>query len=65
MLIKLYKCVGNVSRGVGNTQNQILTNQILTNHFVNLRDLIAATGLVILPKLDSNRRFFSPCNLEI
>ena len=23
----------------------------------NLRDLIAATGLVILPKLDSNRRF--------
>ena len=25
----------------------------------NLRDLIAATGLVILLKLDSNRRFFS------
>ena len=32
---------------------------------VNLRDLIAATGLVILLKLDSNRRFFSPCDLEI
>ena len=31
----------------------------------NLRDLIAATGLVILFKLDSNRRFFSPCDLEI
>ena len=31
----------------------------------NLRDLIAATGLVILLKLDSNRRFFSPCDLEI
>ena len=31
----------------------------------NLRDLIAATGLVILLKLESNRRFFSPCDLEI
>ena len=31
----------------------------------NLRDLIAATGLVILLKLDLNRRFFSPCDLEI
>ena len=31
----------------------------------NLRDLIAATGPVILLKLDSNRRFFSPCALEI
>ena len=31
----------------------------------NLRDLIAATGLVILLKLDSNRRFFNPCDLEI
>ena len=29
----------------------------------NLRDLIAATGLVILLKLDSNRRFFSPCEI--
>ena len=28
-------------------------------------DLIAATSLVILLKLDSNRRFFSPCDLEI
>ena len=31
----------------------------------NLRDLIAATSLVILLKLDSNCRFFSPCDLEI
>ena len=31
----------------------------------NLRDLIAATGLVILFKLDSNRWFFRLCDLEI
>ena len=31
----------------------------------NLRDLIAATGLVILFKLDLNRWFFSPCDLKI
>ena len=31
----------------------------------NLRDLIAATGLVILLKLDLHRRFFSLCDLEI
>ena len=31
----------------------------------NLRDLIAATGLVILLKLDLNRRFFSLCDLDI
>ena len=31
----------------------------------NLRDLIAATGLVILLKLDSNRQFFSSCGLEV
>ena len=35
------------------------------NNKANLRDLIAATGLVILLKLDSNHRFFSPCDLEI
>ena len=32
---------------------------------VNLRDLIAATSLVILLKLDSNHQFFSLCDLEI
>ena len=31
----------------------------------NLGDLIAATGLLILVKLDSNRRFISPYDLEI
>ena len=31
----------------------------------NLRDLIAATGLAILLKLDSYRQIFSPCDLEI
>ena len=31
----------------------------------NLRDLIAATGLVILLRFDSNHRFFNPCDLEI
>ena len=31
----------------------------------NLKYLIAATGLVILLKLDSNRWFFSPCDLQI
>ena len=31
----------------------------------NLRDLIAASGLVILLKVDSNHRFFSWCDLEI
>ena len=30
----------------------------------NLRDLIAATGLVILLKLDSNRRFSAPVTLK-
>ena len=31
----------------------------------NLRDLIAATGLVIVLKFDPNHRFFVPCDLEI
>ena len=31
----------------------------------NLRVLIAATGLVMLLKLDSNQWFFSPCDLVI
>ena len=31
----------------------------------NLRDFIPAIGLVILLKLYSDRRFFSPCDLEI
>ena len=35
----------------------------MTFNKANLRDLIAATGLVILLKLDSNHRFFSPMSL--
>ena len=38
---------------------------IFLKNKANLRDLIAATGLVILLKLDPNHRFFSPCGLEI
>ena len=38
--------------------------EILLNK-ANLRDLIAATGLVILLKFDPNHRFFVPCDLEI
>ena len=41
-------------------------NCLLTYNKANLRDLIAATSLVTLYlKLDSNRRFFSPCDLQI
>ena len=64
---------------VGAITSTVLTSRRPTNHTIliykklewnrfnkaNLRDLIAATGLVILLKLDSNRRFFSPCDLEI
>ena len=35
----------------------------LIRNKANLRDLTAATGLVILLKLDSNRRFFSLCEI--
>ena len=38
---------------------------LITRNKANLRDLIAATGLVILLKLDSNSRFFSPYEIEI
>ena len=37
----------------------------MTFNKANLRDLIAATGLVILLKFDPNHRFFVPCDLEI
>ena len=37
----------------------------LYHYNANLRDLIVATGLVILLKFDPNHRFFSPCGLEI
>ena len=37
----------------------------MTMNKANLRDLIAATGLVILLKFDPIHRFFSLCDLEI
>ena len=45
-------------------ENSVHITGSLSNK-ANLRDLMAATGLVILLKLDSNHRFFSPCDLEI
>ena len=44
---------------------QLRVNLAIEKNKANLRDLKDATGLVILLKLDSNRRFFSPCDLEI
>ena len=38
---------------------------VIVHNKANPRDLIAASGLVMLLKLDSNRRFFSLCDLEI
>ena len=38
---------------------------LLLPNKANLRDLIAATGLVILLKFDPNHWFFVPCDLEI
>ena len=43
--------------------NEITTFFMITNK-ANLRDLIAATGLVILLKLDSNCRFFARVTLQ-
>ena len=45
--------------------SKLRTNCNIHNNKANLRDLIAATGLVILLKLDSNHRFCSPCDPEI
>ena len=39
-------------------------SSIQNNNKANLRDLIAANGLVILLKIDSSRRFFNPCDLK-
>ena len=63
-----------VERGYNETTLENMGNEMtqihleLYNHSknkVNLRDLIAATGLVIFLKLDLNRRFFSLCDLDI
>ena len=51
------------------TQTQVMTIPEGPNwprvNKANLSDLIAVTGLVILLKLDSKHRFFSPCDLKI
>ena len=57
-------CVCSIDKAV----NIIIKGHILEVIFyikANLRDLITATGLVILLKLYSSRRFFSLCGLEI
>ena len=51
--------------GLSKSKHQISFVEVLIVNKANLRDLIAATGLVILLKLDSNRLFFSRCDLEI
>ena len=51
-----------------NGEIQIVRNQAPVLHIynkANLRDLIAATGLVILLKFDPIHRFFGLCDLEI
>ena len=48
-----------------NYQELYWNHNTIKQNKANLRDLIAATGLVILLKLDSNRQFFRPCDLEI
>ena len=48
---------------VVNNRKQLLGRGKLNK--ANLRDLIAANGLVILLKFDPNHPFFSPCDLQI
>ena len=47
-----------------NVRHQWLYRHCSYTNKANLRDLIAATGLVILLKLDSNHRFFSHVTLK-
>ena len=63
-------CFG-ISHVIYHTFSTSLWHRVMNNYRstsfgnkANLRDLIAATGLVILLKFDPNR-FFSPCDLEI
>ena len=52
-------------RHLGNAAAEVPVKFRIDWNKANLRDLTAATGLVILLKLDSNRRFFGPFDLEI
>ena len=63
-------CTRESGNGVVSIDGQ--TDNLIPVYFVErrynkakLRDLIAATGLIILPKLDSNNRFFGLYDLEI
>ena len=56
LAIEVYKCLNNL--------NPPYPNDLFIHNKANLRDLIAATGLVILLKLDSNRRFFAHATLK-
>ena len=47
------------------TQKASTPKYLAMGNKANLRDLIAATGLVILLKFDPNHQFFSPWDLEI
>ena len=64
---KIYEsCHGQHDHGL--TNYKVVTSSSVTcviSHKANLRELAAATGLVILYKLDSNRRFFSLCDFKI
>ena len=46
-------------------KSTIIPYRVISVNKANLRDLIAATGLVILLKFDPNHWFFSPCDLKI
>ena len=57
------KVMGSKVKVMYRSNSSVLRWQLMNE--ANLKDLIAATGLVILLKLDSNCRFFSQCYLEI
>ena len=60
----MYWCPHSIHSFFTHPNSHVHTDDIHFYSKANLRDLIDATGLVILLKLDSCR-FFSPCDLEI
>ena len=58
------KCCKYIENGPYRTGTDTLWRSNIWCNKANLRDLIAATGLIILLKLDPNHRFFGLCNLE-
>ena len=57
------KVMGSKVKVMYRSNSSVLRWQLINE--ANLKDLIAATGLVILLELDSNCRFFGQCDLEI